>query len=182
MPDVRLALRALRATPVVSIVAVLSLALGIGTNTVIFSLVNSLVLKTLPVREPQSLAMVSASDRGMWSWTNPIWEQIRDRHTEFFDGAMAWSSDNFDLSQGGETQFVDGIWTSGSFFDVLGVPAMLGRTFTADDDRRGGGHRALSDGQARAVHNRRGDTAGLLRRRNRQRVRRGDSDRRRAEA
>lgn len=139
MHEVRLALRALRATPVVSIVAVLSLALGIGANTAIFSLVNSVALKTLPVREPQALVMVSASGGGMWSWTNPIWEQIRARQTELFDGAMAWSSDNFDLSQGGETQFVDGIWASGGFFEVLGVPAMLGRVLTPDDDRRGGG-------------------------------------------
>ena len=139
MSDLRLALRALRATPVVSIVAVLSLALGIGANTAIFSLVNSVVLKALPVREPQALVMLSASDGGSWSWTNPIWEQIRDRQSDLFDGAVAWSSDNFDLSQGGQTQYVEGIWASGAFFDVLGVPAMLGRTFTAADDRRGGG-------------------------------------------
>jgi predicted permease len=138
MLDFRLAVRALRATPIVSIVAILSLALGIGANTAIFSIVNSLLLRALPVREPQRLAVVSLDDPGLWSWTNPIWEQIRERR-QLFDGAFAWSSGRFDLAQGGETEFVDGIWASGGFFDVLGVPAVLGRTLTEADARRGGG-------------------------------------------
>jgi putative ABC transport system permease protein len=133
MADLRDAFRALRATPVVSAVAMLSLALGIGANTAIFSLFDSLMLRTLPVREPQRLVMLK--DR---SWTNPIWEQIRERQDHFSDGAFAWSSTRFDLAAGGETEFANGIWASGRFFEVLGVPAILGRTFTtADDARRG---------------------------------------------
>ena len=133
MQDLRLAFRALRATPVVSIVAILSLALGIGANTAIFSLVDSLILRALPVKQPGQLALL---DKG--SWTNPIWEAIRQRRGAF-DDAFAWSTQRFNLSQGGETQFVDGIWASGRMFETLGVPAMLGRTITEADDQRGGG-------------------------------------------
>ena len=78
MHDLRNAFRSLIATPVVSAVAVLSLALGIGANTAIFSILDSLILRTLPVEEPQTLAII---DKG--SWTNPIWEAIRDRQEPF---------------------------------------------------------------------------------------------------
>ena len=139
MQDLRLAIRALRATPVVSAVAILSLALGIGANTAIFSIVDTLLLRALPVREPRQLVMLAdASAPGAQSWTNPIWEQIRSR-PQLFDGAFAWSSSRFNLAAGGEAAFVDGIWASGGMFDMLGVPAILGRTFTTADDRRGGG-------------------------------------------
>jgi putative ABC transport system permease protein len=133
MQDLRDAFRSLVATPVVSVVAILSLALGIGANTAIFSILDSLTLRTLPVKEPQRLAMI---DRG--SWTNPIWEAIRDRQQPF-DGATAWSPTRFNLAAGGPTELVDGVWVSARFFDVLGTPAILGRTFAPDDDRRGGG-------------------------------------------
>jgi len=133
MRDLRDAFRSLVATPVVSVVAILSLALGIGANTAIFSILDSLILRTLPVKEPQRLVMI---DRG--SWTNPIWEAIRDRQ-QAFDGATAWSPTRFNLAAGGQTEMVDGVWASGRFFEVLGTSAILGRTFARDDDRRGGG-------------------------------------------
>src|SRR5688572_27025902 len=136
MHDLRDAFRSLAAMPVVTAVAVLSLALGIGANTAIFSILDSLILRELPVKEPQRLALVSQGT-GPASLTNPIWEAMRRRYP--FDSAMAWSSTRFNLAQGGQTEMVDGIWTSGSYFAVLGVPAILGRTFTAEDDRRGGG-------------------------------------------
>jgi putative ABC transport system permease protein len=137
MHDLRLAVRALRGAPVVSVVAILSLALGIGANTAIFSLVNSLLLRTLPVRQPQQLVILGdTTDSGAQSWTYPIWDQIR-AHPQLFDDAFAWSSSRFNLASGGATEFVDGVWASGGMFRTLGVPAMLGRTFTDSDDRRG---------------------------------------------
>ena len=140
MQDIRLAFRSLRAAPVVTAVAVLSLALGIGANTAIFSIVDSLLLRSLPVREPAQLVLVAqAGQRAMSTWTNPIWEQIRDRESTIFAGAAAWGDVRFDLAQGGQAAYVNGLWTSGAFFDVLGVPAILGRTLTRADDRRGGG-------------------------------------------
>jgi predicted permease len=139
MQDLRYAFRALRATPVVSIVAILSLALGIGANTAIFSILDSLLLRSLPVRDPHRLALVTQEDGQSRSWTNPIWEEIRDRQVRLFDGAFAWSSTRFNLAESGQAEYAEGLWASGGIFDVLGVPAILGRTFTAEDDRRGGG-------------------------------------------
>jgi predicted permease len=140
MHDLRLAARSLLATPVVTAVAVLSLALGIGANTAIFSLINGLLLRALPVRAPQQLALVTDDvAAGIESWTNPIWEQMRERRHDLFDDACAWSTTRFNLSEGGETQFVDGLWASGGMFDTLGVAAMLGRTLSPADDVRGGG-------------------------------------------
>jgi predicted permease len=133
MQDLRHAFRSLVATPVVSVVAILSLALGIGANTAIFSILDSLILRTLPVKEPQRLVMIARR-----SWTNPIWEAIRERQ-QAFDGTAAWSPTRFNLAEGGQTELVDGVWASGRFFEVLGTPAILGRTFAPDDDRRGGG-------------------------------------------
>ena len=141
MHDLRLAVRSLRATPVVTFVAALSLALGIGANTAIFSLVNSLILRSLPVADPNRLVLVNdapAGSPGQTSWPYAVWENIRQR-SQAFDGALAWGTLRFNLAQGGEQQPVDGLYVSGEYFTTLGVPALLGRTLTAADDRRGGG-------------------------------------------
>jgi predicted permease len=132
------AYRALRQTPVVSAVAILSLALGIGANTAIFSIVNALMLRALPVKEPQRLVQVLAGSNRT-SWSNPLWEELRARDRDLFAGAFAYSAPRFNLSWGGETRFVNGMFASGEIFEVLGVPAMLGRTFTRADDVRNGG-------------------------------------------
>jgi putative ABC transport system permease protein len=137
MTDLRDALRALRATPVVTSVAVLSLALGIGANTAIFSLVDALMLRSLPVKEPQRLVQVMTGPQRT-SWTNPLWEQLRDRERQLFAGALAYSSTRFNLARGGEAQMVGGVMASGGYFEVLGVPAILGRTFTRANDIRTG--------------------------------------------
>src|SRR5881296_2946829 len=109
MQDVPLAFRALRATPIVSLVAALSLALGIGANTAIFSIVNSLLLRTLPVKDPARLALMSrgyaGALRGSQSWSYAIWNEIRMR-PDLFEGAFAWSWIRFDLAAGGRTEFV----------------------------------------------------------------------------
>jgi putative ABC transport system permease protein len=140
MHDLRLALRALCAAPIVTAVAVVSLALGIGVNTAIFSLVNSVMLRPLPVAAPDRLFILSSEgSHGLqWAWNYSVWEQIRAR-PELFDGVAAWGRSRFNLAQGGETHFVDGLFANGSFFSTLGVPAALGRTFTDADDVRGGG-------------------------------------------
>ena len=132
--DLRDAIRSLRSTPALTAVAIVSLALGIGANTALFSIVNGLMLRPLPARDANRLALVDDS-----SWTNPIWEQIRDRHADLFDGALAWSNESFDLSLGGETEPVDGVYASGRLFEVLGVGAALGRVLGPADDIRSGG-------------------------------------------
>ncbi len=137
MLALRTALRALRATPLVSAVAILSLALGIGANTAIFSIVDALLLKSLPVAHAYRLTIVrSGEQRG--SWTNPIWEQFRSRQ-QLWDGAFAAGSARFDASAGGEVDPVDGAFVSGRYFEVLGVQPVAGRFFTEADDARGGG-------------------------------------------
>ena len=145
MQDLRVALRMLRAAPIVTGIAILSLALGIGANTAIFSLVNSLLLRTLPVAEPERLVLLSSATRtSTAAWNYTLWDEIRRRAPQLFDGAVAWSGgdarDRLNLSTaGGDPQAVDGAYLSGDFFTTLGVPALLGRTFTAADDVRGGG-------------------------------------------
>jgi putative ABC transport system permease protein len=135
--DVQYALRMLQRTPGFTSVAILTLALGIGANTAIFSLVNSLLLRTLPVAEPQRLAIVSGGGSPNQAYPYPTWEEMRKR-ADAFGGICAWWATRFDLAQGGERQWVDGLYASGDFFAMLGVPALLGRTFTAADDVRGG--------------------------------------------
>ena len=136
--DARYALRTLLANPGFAATAVLSLALGIGANTAIFSILNAVMLRSLPVEDPQRLVQVEVSARNDY-FTNPIWEQVRDRQ-QAFSGALAFSTNRFDLADGGESHFAEGLWVSGDYFRVLGVPAMRGRIFTPDDDLHGGGH------------------------------------------
>jgi predicted permease len=150
--DLRVALRVLRAAPIVTGVAILSLALSIGANTAIFSLVNSLLLRTLPVSEPERLVLLSDAANPRRAWPYGLWEEIRRRAPQMFGGAVAWSSpgsqDRLNLSTaGGEVQPVDGAYVSGDFFATLGVPVLLGRTFTSADDVRGGG----PDGQVTVI-------------------------------
>jgi putative ABC transport system permease protein len=144
MQDVRLAVRALRAAPILTAVAILSIALGIGANTAIFSLANSLLLRALPVMEPERLVTVRGglpANQGLnpGGMTYPVWDQIRQR-AEGFDGAIAWSVEQrFRLTEDGEMRAVEGVYVSGGFFTTLGVPAVVGRTFTPSDDVLGGG-------------------------------------------
>ncbi|PYR89061.1 MAG: hypothetical protein DMF84_25475 [Acidobacteria bacterium] len=144
MPDVRLAVRALLCTPLVSALAVLSLALGIGANTAVFSLVNTVLLRTLPVRNPERLVTVSSNFalahgyRNGIGWNYDMWRRFEQERSAFED-AFAWTWATFNLSPGGPVEPVRGMIASGSFFSTLGVPAVIGRTFTPADDVRGGG-------------------------------------------
>jgi putative ABC transport system permease protein len=138
--DLRFAVRQLRQTPIVSAVALLSLALGIGANVAIFSLVNALMLKSLPVHEPDRLALLAfESPRGPnTSLTNPQWEYLRD-HSNIFAGLTVTGGTRFNLNAGGESRPISGMFVNGQYFNALGVTPVVGRTFSADDDRRGGG-------------------------------------------
>ena len=142
MQDLRLAFRALRATPVVTAVAVLSLALGIGANTAIFSLVNSLILRTLPVAEPQRLVILTGRRNGdaRPAFSYATFDQIR-RHDQAFAGAAAYSSccGKGTLTIGGEKLPVDRFFVSGDFFGTLGVSPLIGRLVTPADDVPEGG-------------------------------------------
>jgi putative ABC transport system permease protein len=127
--DVRSAVRGLRKSPGFSVVTIGTLALGIGANTALFSIFNSLIMRPLPVRDPGSLALLADG-----SWSYPVWQEVTARASDLFDGAFAWSRESFDLAQGGRVVPVDGAYVSGRFFDVLGVPALRGRMLTPADD------------------------------------------------
>ena len=143
--DVHYGLRVLRLSPGFTSVCVLSLALGIGANTAIFQLIDAVRMRTLPVRNPQELVVIRPADAGRsgsmtgrYSYsTNPMWEQVRT-HQEGFD-AFAWGTIGFNLVQGGEARYAEGLWVSGEFFQVLGIQPLLGRVLQPADDHPGCG-------------------------------------------
>jgi putative ABC transport system permease protein len=134
--DVRYGIRSLAASPAFTITAIVSLTLGIGANTAIFSLLNAIMLRTLPVKDPSALMNVGFNE-GRY-FTNPQWEALRDSRTPF-DGALAYGDAQFDLSPGGERHIANGLMVSGEYFRTLGVPALRGRLIGAEDDKHGCG-------------------------------------------
>ncbi len=138
--DVIYAVRLLRRSPAFTIVALLSLALGIGANTAIFSLVDTVLIKTLPVADPQQLFFVDNSggkSGGSSGPPYPCFERLRD-HNRFLSGIAAFSERRFKVSIDGVPERVRGQYASGSYFDVLGVRAAQGRLLTAADDAEPG--------------------------------------------
>jgi putative ABC transport system permease protein len=141
LQDVRYGLRLLGKNPGFTAVAILTLALGIGANTAIFSLVDTVMLKMLPVQKPEELIVLAitypkATGEPVPELTNPIWEQIRDQQ-EVFSSVFGWSQARFDLAQGGESHLVNGLEVSGDYFSTLGVQPAAGRLFVSSDDKRG---------------------------------------------
>ncbi len=135
--DVRYAVRSLRWSKAFTTVAVLSLALGIGANTAIFSLINAVMLRALPVVAPEELVVLTMSaDDDHATFTNPLWEQFRDQQ-DVFAGVVAFGETQFNLADAGEERPVSALWVSGSFFPTLGVTAGRGRLPGPADDVRG---------------------------------------------
>jgi predicted permease len=158
LQDLRYAFRALRSSPGFAAVAILSLALGIGANTAIFSLIDSVLLKTLPVSHPEQLIQVMFDESA--SFTNPVWEQVRDRQ-DVFSGIFAYGGGRFNLAVGGEARYADGRFVAGQFFDTLGLHTALGRYFTMADDKRGcPGTAVLSHGFWQKEYGGRADIVG----------------------
>jgi len=141
LQDIRYGLRILSRTPVITSVAILSLALGIGANTAIFSMMDAVMLRLLPVRNPEELVQVrirtvkSGTEMNGY-FTNPLWEQLRDRQ-DVFSNAFAWSENRFDLAQGGAVEYANGLWVSGGTFETLGLRPVAGRLLSPADDQRG---------------------------------------------
>jgi predicted permease len=143
--DLRYAARTFRKSPVFVAVAVLSLALGIGANTAIFTLVDQLLLRLLPVKDPQQLVLLwgrgrhYGSNNGRYKISFPMYEDFRD-HNQVFSGMFCRWETSLSVSSEGKTERVSGELVSGTYFPVLGVGAALGRVFTPDDDKIPGGH------------------------------------------
>src|SRR5947199_3717798 len=138
--DLRYALRTLAKNPAFTSIAIVAIALGIGANTVIFSAVNAVLLRPLPFKNPEQLVMVweNATHLGFPKNT-PSPPNFIDwqRQNTVFTGMAAMSERSFNLTGVGEPDRLDGRRVSANLFDLLGVPALLGRTFVPDDDKPG---------------------------------------------
>ncbi len=143
--DLNFALRTLRRTPGFTLVAVLTLALGIGANTAIFTLLNQVLLRLLPVKDPHSLVMLTmrgkhyGSNWGSNAISYPMYKDFQ-AHNEVFSGMMARFPTYASVTLGNAPERVKAELVSGSYFDVLGVTTAIGRTITPDDDKTKDGH------------------------------------------
>ncbi|HEY3938799.1 MAG TPA: ABC transporter permease [Bryobacteraceae bacterium] len=144
LQDVNFAFRTFAKAPLFVAVAVLSLAFGIGANTAIFSLTDQILVRMLPVKQPEQLVLFSAIGRHYGSnmgWNRisyPMYQDFRD-HNTVFSGMFCFRETDMSLSYRGRTERVAGELVSGNYFPVLGVHAALGRLFTASDDLVQGG-------------------------------------------
>jgi predicted permease len=133
----------MRKNPLVTAIAIMSLGLGIGANTAIFSLIDQLLIRMLPVENPRQLVQLAA--RGPHSGANwgrdamsyPMYRDFRDKAT-VFSGVLARFSTPLSLGYGGRTERTQGELVTGNYFQVLGVKAAVGRAFTPEDDAKPG--------------------------------------------
>src|SRR4026208_2257413 len=141
--DIRYALRLLTKNPAFAGVMVLTLALGIGANAAIFSLLDQVLLQSLPVANPDQLVVLSVYDAKSpemdSSFSYPMYQDLRDRNSAFA-GVIARGGTQMNVSYGDQTERVSGEVVSGNFYEVLGVRPWAGRLFTQDDDRTPGAH------------------------------------------
>ena len=136
--DIRFAARGLLKRPGFTAIAVLTLALGIGANTAIFSVVNATLMRTPPVSDPERLVFVFNGPAGS-VFSYPDYAAVRDQN-DVFDGLVAWGGINVSLNSNDQTDLVSGAIVTGNFFDVLGVRAQMGRVITTEDDKTPGAH------------------------------------------
>jgi hypothetical protein len=140
----RYAFRQLRRSPVFAIAAILSLALGIGATTAIFTLIDRILLRPLPVREPNALVALryrehpGAFNQGSWRFSWPLYRALQRRNSVL--EAFGRYALPLTVSEKDWTDRVEGELVTGNYFEVLGVQAALGRTFTESDDQIPGGH------------------------------------------
>jgi len=141
--DLRFAIRSFAKSPVFTIVVLVSLALGIGANTAIFTLMDQVLLRSLPVEEPQQLVFLTwrgshyGSNNGSNALSYPMYRDFRDQN-QVFSGLLCRYGTSLSLSHSGQTERVAGELVSGNYYQVLGVKAAAGRLITPDDDRRPG--------------------------------------------
>jgi len=130
--DLRYGVRSLLKRPSFTIVAILTLALGIGINTTVFSLANSVFLRQLPVASPHNLVWVFSGNDNPSSY--PEYLEYRNQ-TDLFDGVLASEWIALNLGSNGQALRVEGAVVSANYFDVLGVTPKLGRTFSSEEDK-----------------------------------------------
>ena len=143
MYSLRFAARTLARNPAFTAAAVLSLALGIGDNTAIFTIADQMLLRLLPVEDPRSLVLltwkgqfIGGTSRGLNdTFAYPMYKDLRDGNPGLLTGIAARYQDSVDVAYGGPAQRAVGELVSGNYFDVLGVTAAIGRTLTPEDDK-----------------------------------------------
>ena len=149
----RFALRSLLRTPGFTAIAIIALALGIGANTAIFSIVNTLFLRPLPYAEPDRLVILQSSlpekDINEFGFSYPRFLAVKDGQQVFSDLALGIFT-GFTITGGGEPEQVQGIQVSASYLTTLGVQPQHGRNFSADEDRPGGAARKDQAGNGEA--------------------------------
>jgi putative ABC transport system permease protein len=141
--DLRQAARALRKRPALTLVGVVSLGLGIGATTAVFTLLNTALLRPLPIEAPERLVSLSkgAHQRMFPMFSYPNYEDFRDRtRARVFDGLVAYRFAPLSLAHDGVAERTWGYLVSGNYFQVLGVEPALGRTITPEDDKDPGEH------------------------------------------
>ena len=142
--DLRYAVRLLLKNPVFTGVVVVTLALGIGLNTAVFSVIDGLLLRPLPgARNPDELVQLYRTYRGNMQFGSnsiPHFFDVRDRSGDTFSGVALWDFETMNLTAGGRNERVLGVMASANYFSVLGVSAALGRTFVAAEDTGRGAH------------------------------------------
>ena len=141
--DLRYAVKLLRQRPSFTLIAVLSIAISIGANTAIFSLVDKLLLRSLPVSDPQQLVLLTAESVNPKFLNNvfsyPDYVDYRDQN-QALSGLLAFNQLNSKMGTGEQREKISLELVSGNYFDVLGVKASLGRTIQPDDNRTEGAH------------------------------------------
>ena len=137
--DLRSALRGLRKSPGFTAIAVLSLAVGIGANTAIFSLLDAVLLRTLPVKDPQELVeLVAVYPKGrQTNLPSEVYEHVRKASGSFSAVFASYSGGGVALRADGHTERVQSLFVSGNYFPALGVGSALGRLLSDEDDRPG---------------------------------------------
>jgi predicted permease len=140
LQDVRFAWRRLIHSPGFAAAAILTLALGIGANAIVFGFLNALILQPLPVSHPEELVFLNSGANGSGpNFSHPNYRDLRDRN-DVFSALIAYRLTVMSLAADGRTDRLWGYLVTGNYFDALGVQAIRGRTFTPDDDRVPGGH------------------------------------------
>src|SRR5213080_3940166 len=139
--DVRYSLRGIRRTPLFATVAILSLALGIGANTAIFTLMDQLMLRLLPVKNPEQLVMLfqrgshNGSNMGDRMHSYPIYRDYQQKAAPLAEVlCRRWVSTS--ISVDNHTERVDTEMVSGNYFSMLGVKPAIGRVFSSEEDDR----------------------------------------------
>ena len=160
LQDVRYALRSLRRHPVFAFTAILTLALGIGANTAIFSAVNGVLLRPLPYIQPDRLVTIWGHHASIGRETASLPDFLDWRKARSFSGMAAWANATYTVTGTGEPQVVTGALVTPNYFRVLGVTVPQGRDFREEEERGGARVAVLSQGYWQRAYGDRPDVLG----------------------